>query len=107
MQYDLHVLFVHSENYYKSPVSLNEMGAAWALKSACTSFLLPGFKFEDMKGVVNGDTIAIKLDADEDELKDKIDQLYDTVTSEFSLHRETGRSWEKRRDSFISKIKGL
>ena len=41
-------------------LSLNEMGAAWALKANCTSLLLPGFKFEEMKGVVNNNTIAIK-----------------------------------------------
>ena len=60
-------------------LSLNEMGAAWALKANCTSLLLPGFKFEEMKGVVNNYTIAIKLDSDEYEVKDKLDQLYAVI----------------------------
>lgn len=50
--YHLHMVFLHSANYYASPIALNEMGAAWALRSEYTSFLLPGFNFEDMKAVV-------------------------------------------------------
>ena len=37
LKYNLHVIFIHSDNYYMSPISLNEMGAAWALKNAVTS----------------------------------------------------------------------
>lgn len=37
--YDLRVIFVLSENYYKSSASLNEMGAAWALQHKYTSVL--------------------------------------------------------------------
>ena len=69
LKYDLHVFFIHSSNYYESPISLNEMGAAWALKSTCTSILLPGFPFTGMKGVVNSEDVAIKLDNDETEVK--------------------------------------
>jgi hypothetical protein len=31
LNYDLHIIFVHSPEYYESPVSLNEMGAALLL----------------------------------------------------------------------------
>ena len=82
---DIHVFFVHSSEYYASPVSLNEMGAAWVLKSRATSFLLPGFEFGDMRGVVNSDKIAIKLDNDRNEVKDKLNQLRKSLEKEFSL----------------------
>jgi hypothetical protein len=52
-EHDLYVIFVHSPNYYGSAVGLNEMGAAWVLKSSFCSFLLPGFEYSDMKGVVD------------------------------------------------------
>ena len=39
----LHVLFILSDNYYNSPASLNEMGAAWVVQACYTSILLPGF----------------------------------------------------------------
>lgn len=88
-------------------LSLNEMGAAWALKANCTSLLLPGFKFEEMKGVVNNNTIAIKLDSDEYEVKDKLDQLYAVIRSEFGLPARKATTWEQKRDFFIQSIKDI
>lgn len=102
--YDLHIVFVHSKNYYQSPISLNEMGAAWALKKNYTSILLPGFDFSEMKGIVNNANIAIKLDCSEDELKDKLNQLYDQIIAEFGIKKKNHILWEKKRDSFIKNI---
>lgn len=107
LEYDLHVIFVHSDNYYKSPVSLNEMGAAWALRSAVTSILLPGFGFEKMTGVVNNQSIAIKLDGQELELQDKLNQLYDKVVNEFGLTKKADIIWQQKRDSFIKEIQDI
>lgn len=105
--YDLHVIFVHSKNYYMSPVCLNEMGAAWALKSKYTSILLPSFGFSEMKGVVNSSDIAIKLDNEDDEVKDKLNELYDQLIEEFELKKKRAIIWEKKRDTFIEKIKTI
>ena len=101
---DIHVFFIHSVEYYASPVSLNEMGAAWALKSKVTSFLLPGFEFSDMKGVVNGDRIAIKVDNDIIEVKDKLNQLRRSLVAEFTLKNVSDITWEQARDKFIEEI---
>ncbi len=106
-EYDLHVIFVHSKNYYMSPVCLNEMGAAWALKSKYTSILLPSFGFSEMKGVVNSSDIAIKLDNEDDEVKDKLNELYDQLVEEFELKKKRAIIWEKKRDTFIEKIKTI
>ncbi len=104
LQYRLHVIFVHSTNYYSSPISLNEMGAAWVLRTAATSILLPGFHFDQMTGVVNNRSISIKLDAPELEVKDKLNQLYDQISVEFRLQKQSPIIWEKRRDTFIADI---
>ena len=104
LEYNLHVIFVHSDNYYMSPISLNEMGAAWALKSTVTSILLPGFGFEKMTGVVNNQAIAIKLDGQKLELQDKLNQLYDKIISEFGLVRKADIIWQQKRDAFIKDI---
>lgn len=101
---DIHVFFIHSAEYYASPISLNEMGAAWALKSKVTSFLLPGFEFSDMKGVVNGDRVAIKVDSDIMEVKDKLNQLRKTLVAEFTLKNIPDITWEQARDKFIDEI---
>lgn len=107
LEYDLHVIFVHSANYYQSPVSLNEMGAAWALKNTVTSVLLPGFDYSQMAGVVNNKDIAIKLDSEEHDLKDKLNQLYDKIAGEFNLTKKSSIIWEQKRDAFITDIQQL
>ena len=106
-QFQLHVVIVHSSNYYASPVCLNEMGAAWVLRTNCTSFLLPGFEFDSMKGVVNGRTISIKLDGEKTEVKDRLNQLYDTVVDEFGLTKKAAIIWEQKRDTFIQAINDI
>ena len=93
-EYKLHVVFIHSKNYYLSPISLYEMGAAWALKSDVTSYLLPGFGFSQMTGVVNNQTIAIKLDGEGTELQDKLNPFYDKIIQEFALTREADIIWQ-------------
>ena len=107
LEYNLHVFFIHSKNYYNSPISLNEMGAAWALKTDLTSFLLPGFRFNQMKGVVRDQTIAIKLDIEEKELQDKLNQLYEKIVREFALSRKADIIWQQKRDSFIKDIQQI
>lgn len=104
---DLYVLFVHSDDYYQSPISLNEMGAAWALKTNFCSILLPNFPFSAMKGVVNANTISIKMDHSRDEVKHKLNQLYDDLSKVFNITRENGILWENSRNEFIDKINAL
>ena len=38
-EHKIFVIFVHTPNYYQSPICLNEMGAAWILHTDCCSFL--------------------------------------------------------------------
>lgn len=104
LEFDLYVLFIHSKNYYKRPVCLNEMGAAWALKTDYQSILLPGFGFNEMTGVVGNQEIAIKLDQDVNEVRNKLNQLYDILREKFSLEERNRSLWEKKRDAFIAMV---
>ena len=104
MKYNLYVVFVHSVNFYRSPVGLNEMGAAWVLRNDHISFLLPNFDFKDMTGVINSREAAIKLDADIYEVRDRLNQFRDTLTNVFGLTRIDGIVWEKTRDEFIEEV---
>ena len=104
LNYDLHIIFVHSPEYYESAVSLNEMGAAWVLRTNATSLLLPGFDFSGMKGVIGSDCIAIKLDADRSEVKDRLNQLRRELESEFDISDNEDIIWEDARDKFIREI---
>lgn len=104
LEYNLHVIFVHSKSYYQSAVCLNEMGAAWALKTEYTSLLLPGFDFDQMVGVVDDSTIAIKLDNELIEVQDKLNQLYSKIADEFELRKKSDIIWEQKRNRFIEDI---
>ncbi|MCD8103931.1 MAG: toll/interleukin-1 receptor domain-containing protein [Lachnospiraceae bacterium] len=102
--YDLHIFYVLSDNYYKSPACLNEMGAAWILQSRYTTILLPGFKFVSIKGAINPNKASTKLDRDIYEVKDKLGQIKDNLIKEFGLYDYSGTIWEKRRDRFIEEV---
>ena len=57
-----------------------------------------------MTGVVNRDSISIKLDMPELELKDKLNQLYDKIVKEFDMTKKADIIWEQKRDSFIKEV---
>lgn len=52
---------VLSENYYKSPACLNEMGASWILNKKYTAILTPNFKFTEIKGAINPHQLSFKM----------------------------------------------
>ena len=106
-EHDLYVIFVHSPNYYSSAVGLNEMGAAWVLKSSFCSFLLPGFDYSEMEGVVDSSKIAIKIDGDRRTVQNLINELYDDLAGFFSSKRDTSIIWEGARDGFIDKMNAI
>ena len=103
--YNLHILFLLSDNYYTSPDCLNEMGAAWVTKSYADVILLPGFKPNGIRGCIGADTMAIECDGGDDILKERIRQLRDRVCNEFGLSIPNDRRWEIIRDKTIIKLR--
>lgn len=103
-EYDLHTIFVLSDNYYKSPACLNEMGATWVLQKRYTTILLPGFDFKEVKGAINPTKISIKLDGGLLDISEKLGQLKNSIVKEFSLTPISDIRWEKKRNDFIDKI---
>ena len=104
---DIRVVFALSHNYYASPASLNEMGAAWITRSTDTLLLLPGFDFSDIKGCIDSGKIGIKLDGEEEELRYRLDEFKDILIQEYSLPQLTSSRWERHRNQFIDSIKKL
>lgn len=103
--YELHVIYMLSHNYYNSAASLNEMGAAWAMKQDWTAILLPGFGFEEIRGCIDSTQIGIKLDdADSSALKFRLEELKNVLTSEFGLRSLSNTVWERKRDKFLDEI---
>lgn len=104
--YKLYVVFMLSNNYYKSSVCLNEMGAAWVLKSEYTSILLPEFEYKEIKGAVNPNKIGMKLDDKEELLKKRLGELKELISKEFRISVPDMR-WENKRNNFIKTIRSL
>ena len=101
-EHELFVIFVHSPRYYESPVSLNEMGAAWVLRTNFYSFLTQDMQFDRMKGVVNSDKVAIKVDAED--AKARLNELKDKLCTAFDLESISHTKWERKRDRFLEKV---
>lgn len=96
---NLFVIILHTQNYYTRPVCMNEMGAAWALKTKYFSVLAPDFRFGDMTGVVNSKDVAIKIGADDCEAR--INQLKNELVEFFGLKQPDEDRWPHYRSSFI------
>ena len=103
-EFNLHVIFMLSNNYYQSVACLNEMGAAWVLKQKYDSVLLPNFDFVQIKGAINPNKIGIKLDSNADELNHRLNELKDNLIEEFSLRAISATKWERHRNEFVEII---
>ncbi len=99
---ELFVVYIHSQAYYKSAVCLNEMGAAWVLKTEYCSILLPGFEYGDMRGVVKSGTIAIKLD--NEDAATRLNELKEKLVQFFSLPEKNQNAWERHRNNLLKNL---
>lgn len=101
--YNLYVIFIHSKNFYSSNASLNEMGAAWVMKTDFCSFLTKDFDFKDMDGAIKpNDKISIKVD--NDDAKSLLNDFKEHICQIFNLPSKNGNIWEKRRDEFLKTV---
>ncbi len=98
---DIFVLFFLSDNYYSSTVCLNEMGAAWIRKVDSLNFLLAGFDFSDIRGVVNKNKVGIKLGTCDEMAKVSLNEFKETLTSLFGITINQN-VWELARDGFLN-----
>lgn len=105
LEHDLYVIFIHSPRFYSSAVSLNEMGAAWVLKTDFCSFLTNDMDYPKMKGVVNNAKLSIKVD--EKDAPKLLNDLYKHLSSVFSLQEIEMNKWERKREQFLSVVKNL
>ena len=81
------------------------MGAAWVLKTDFFSFLVKGFEYNDMEGVINQRAISVKVDVDDagarlNELKNKLVPL-------FKQQGVNESRWETLRDEFLERVNTL
>jgi hypothetical protein len=92
------VLFILSENFYKSRVCLCEMGAAWVLSKKHVPIVVPPFKYEDIKGVIPL-TQGVSLND-----KYKLNSLKETIVEAMLLGNVDNNIREFKRDRALKNI---
>jgi hypothetical protein len=97
--YRLFVILVHSPRYYNSPISMNEMGAAWVLKSDFCSILTQDMDYNMMSGVINDDPISIKVN--DKSAPYLLNELKDKLINFFNLEVPDQNRWETKRLNFL------
>jgi len=90
--------FILTPNFYKSPISLCEMGAIWIKSNKHIPVLVPPFDFKDIKGVFPVSQ-GMKIND-----KSKLNTLKETLENDFSLPSLRTSIWEKKRDKFLNDI---
>ncbi len=103
--HELFVIFVQSPRYYESPVSLNEMGAAWVLQSDYCSILTKDMQKDDMRGVFDDHTIFLKVDAPQVEAR--MNELKNSLTKMFGLPAMSDNTWERKRNIFLKAVNAI
>lgn len=102
-------VFMLSDNYYSSAACLNEMGAVWIKQIDYFTFLLPDFKFSQIKGAVNPSKKGISLwynsEKELQSLKENLNQFRDQICDIFNIDRH--KNWERKRDNFINEIRSI
>lgn len=101
------VLFIMllSKNYYASTVCLNEMGAAWIRGLDSLFFVLPGFSFEKVSGVIKEhEPIGISLASINVMTTEQLYDFKQTIEKKFNINIE-GRLWERERVKFYEVVK--
>lgn len=61
--------------------------------------------FTDLKGVINGSTIGIKVDADDATFK--LNDLYKKLQDMFNLTPLDSNLWERKRNAFLKLVNAI
>ncbi len=95
------VLFLLSNNFYSSVVSLCEMGATWVKTNHHIPILIPPFEYHDVKGVIPT-THGMKINE-----KEKLNSLKERIEELFDVNINTHNIWERKRDKILKEIKEI
>ena len=99
---DVVVIFLLSQAYYGSPVSLCEMGACWITGRKVFPILIPPMTFEEVGGVFNRHMgFYIDDGIRWSQLKEQIEEVFDV------RERVTGARWEQFKTRTLQDLKEL
>ncbi|MBS7255994.1 toll/interleukin-1 receptor domain-containing protein [Flavobacterium branchiicola] len=95
------VIFILSNNFYSSVISLCEMGATWIKTNDHIPMLIPPFDYSDMKGVI---PTSHGMKIDEKEGYNSFKELIEKYLNIFPINTSI---WERKRDNHLKEIKHL
>ncbi len=95
---DSMVVFMLSDNFYKSPACMCEMGASWIQAKEHIPVLIPPLKFEDLDRTLKITQGFMINDAM------KLNEFKDSLIKKFSLEDLSDSVWERKRDRTIKRI---
>lgn len=104
-EHELFVIFIHSPRYYQIPVSLNEMGAAWILKSAHVSFLTNDCTFDMLRGVITSDEAAFR--AGQADTYGRLFDFKNKLKEMFGLDDINEKLWDGKKEEFLRVVNNL
>lgn len=96
-----YMFFMISDNYQKSGICLNEMGAAWVLDKKVKPFLFPNLNFTDL-GWLYEISKGSTLDNESalDHLRDELLEVYDIIENPQTA------DWNIQKKEFLTQLKG-
>ncbi|CDN32623.1 conserved domain protein [Mucinivorans hirudinis] len=96
-----YVFFMISDNYQKSGICLNEMGAAWVLDKKVKPFLFPNLNFTDLGWlyeISKGSTL---------DNESALDHLRDELLEAYALIKKPQTAdWNIQKNEFLTQLKG-
>lgn len=98
---EVFALFMLSENFFKSPICLCEMGAVWIKSNRQIPILIPPFNFDDVQGVFS-DSLGFKIND-----KDQLNSFKQEIEKYFSLTPIHITKWEEKRDECLAKLRDI
>lgn len=105
-QYNLFMVYLISANYLQSPMSLNEMGAAWLLKNEYQVFVLPELSIRDLGNVCIG-TNHIAILWDSEHLQESLNDFKNKLVSLFGVSQPDENRWFAQSRKFIDVFRTL
>ena len=105
-KYDLFVIFIHSPRFYASHMSMNEMGAAWVLRTDYSSFLTKDMTTDLMKeAVVRDDRIYIQIG--DKQAQYRLNELHERILKFFDKPAVKLNAWMQDSAKFLEKVENL
>lgn len=95
-----YMIFLHSDNFYKSPVCMNEVGAAWVLNLNSFSLLVPGFDYENMASVITSTVLSTKIDDPIEVIFEYFCNLKDDLIKRYGIESPKEAVWYRAVNKF-------